>query len=166
MLDFLVPKAKIRAYTMKEVPIETFEVIGIAQINPYCASKYENEVFLTVVNFANTSRNYDEKETLVLAKHFTLRRCPRCKSLSLIPVKIKANFDVLYLKNEEEVAYDAYCEYPSRTNTPSIVNAYCNKCNTCFEIRIKTKDIWIKEAKKIKQRDLVVPWEEYHVDRY
>ena len=53
MLDFLLPKSKIQAFNLREVPIEHFEVIGIGQINPYCNIQYDNEIFLTVVNFAN-----------------------------------------------------------------------------------------------------------------
>jgi len=161
MLDFLMPKTKVQAYNFREVPIETFEVIGIAQINPYCSSHYENETFLTVVNFANGSKNYDEKESLILAKYFTMRRCINCGKNELIPINIKINLHNLYLKNEEEIAFDAYSEYPSRINTPSIVKAYCNNCNSCFEIRIKTKDLWVKEAKAIKERNLIAPWQEY-----
>ena len=150
MFDFLVPKSKLRYHTFKEVPIEEFEIIGITQINPYCHIKYDNEVFITVVDLLNESKKIDEREGLVLAKHFVLKRCPKCKRLELLPVKIRVNFYREYLRNEEEVAWDAYSDHPSKTNTPSVVMAYCNHCCSCFEIRIKTKDYWIKQAKKLK----------------
>ena len=70
MLDFLTPKTKVQAYTVNEIPIEHFEVIGIGQINPYCQTQYDNEIFVTVVNLANDSKNYDEKEGLILTKYF------------------------------------------------------------------------------------------------
>lgn len=165
MLNFLTPKTKVQAYNIKEVPIETFEVIGVGQINPYCCFQYENEIFLTVVNFANESRQFDEKEGLILAKYFTVRRCPRCKRIELIPVKIKINLDLTYLKHEEEIAFDAFEEFPSRRHFPSVVSAFCNHCSSCFEIRIKMKDAWIKEARRIKERDLITAsWEEYQID--
>ena len=165
MLDFLIPKTKVQVYTIKEVPIEDFEVIGIGQINPYCKLRYEDEIFVTVVNFANDSRNYDEKEGLIVSKYFSVRRCPRCKKVELIPVKMKINLDATYLRNEEEIAYDAYEEHPSRRHFPTYVDAYCNSCNSCFEIRIKSKDLWIKEAKKIKDKDLIThSWYEYNVN--
>ena len=165
MLDFLVPKTKIQAYTVNEIPIEHFEVIGIGQINPYCRTQYDNEIFVTVVNLANDSKNYDEKEGLILTKYFTVRKCPRCKKNELIPVKMRINLDITYLKNEEEVAYDAFEEHPSRRHFPSSVDAYCNACNSCFEIRIKNKDLWIKQAKRIKEKELIThSWDEYNVD--
>ena len=164
MLNFLMPKTKVQSYNFKQVPIEGFEIIGIGQINPYCDMQYDNEKFLTVINFINVSRRIDEKETLALSQNFTYRRCPVCKKVELIPIKIVLNLDSIYQKNEEEVAFDAYSEQPSRTNTPSIVKAYCNNCSSCFEFRIKTKDLWIKEAKKLKAKDLVIPWEEYLLD--
>ena len=165
MLDFLIPKTKVQAYNIRELPIETFEVIGIGQINPYCKTQYDNEIFLTVVTFANESRSFDEKEGLVLAKYFTIRRCPRCKRIELVPIKIKINQDSTYIKHEEEIAYDAFEEFPSRRHFPTTVEAYCNSCSSCFEIRIKSKDVWIKEAKKIKERDLITgSWEEYNID--
>lgn len=165
MLDFMTPKTKLQAYTINEVPIEGFEVIGIGQINPYCINRYDNEIFITVVNFANESRSYDEKEGLVLTKYFTLKRCPKCKRTELIPVKIKINFDSVYRAHEEEIAFDAFEEYPSRRHQPSIADAFCNHCSTCFEMRIKSKDCWVKEAKKIKEKDLITGvWEEYCID--
>lgn len=164
MLNFLTKKTKVQSHNIKEVPIETFEVVGISQINPYFTGEFDNEIFLTVVSFLNGSKNYDEKEGMVVAKYFTTRRCPRCKQTELIPVKMRINMDSLYLKNEEEVAFDAYAQYPSRTNTPTVVSAYCNSCSSCFQMRVKNKDLWIKEAKKIKERDLIGSfWEEYHV---
>lgn len=165
MLDFLIPKSKVQAYGIREVSIETFEIIGIGQINPYCNNEYDNEIFITVVNFANDSKNYDEKEGLILTKYFTLRKCPKCKKVELVPTKIKINLDSTYIKHEEEIAYDAFEEHPSRRHFPSTVEAYCNHCSTCFEMRIKSKDTWVKEAKKIKERDLVTfSWEEYCLD--
>ncbi|MBQ8848476.1 MAG: hypothetical protein IJ003_05980 [Candidatus Gastranaerophilales bacterium] len=165
MLDFLLPKSKIQAFNLREVPIEHFEVIGIGQINPYCNIQYDNEIFLTVVNFVNESKNFDEKEGLIIAKYFSVRRCPRCKKTELIPVKMHINMDLNYLKNEEEIAFDAYEEHPSRRHFPTLVSAYCNHCNSCFEIRIKNKDTWIKQAKRIKEKDLVTrSWEEYNTD--
>ena len=140
MFDFLIPKNKLQAYAVNEVPIEEFEIIGISQINPYCRTRYENEKFLTVVDFLYNSKNYDEKEGLVLSKYFILKRCPACKKLELTPVKMRINLYPDYLRHEEEVAWDAYSEVPSKTNTPSVVMAYCNACSACFEVRIKTKD--------------------------
>ena len=165
MLDFILPKTKVQVYRIREIPIEHFEIIGIGQINPYCRMQYDNELFVTVVNFANDSRNYDEKEGLIISDYFTVRRCPKCKKIELIPIKMKINLDDTYLKNEEEVAFDAYEEHPSRRYFPTIVDAYCNSCNSCFEIRIKNKDIWIKEAKKIKEKELITrSWQAYNVD--
>lgn len=165
MLDFLIPKSKIQAYGLREVPIETFEIIGIDQVNPYCSFEYENDIFLTVVNFAFESRKFDEKEGLIVAQYFTVKRCPKCKQKELIPTKIKLNFDSTYLKHEEEIAFDAYEEFPSRRHFPSTVQAYCRNCSACFEMKIKSKDCWVKEAKKIKEYDLITKsWEEYDVD--
>ena len=165
MLDFLTPKSKIQAYGLKELPIESFEILGVDQINPYCAFEYNNEIFFTLVTFANESRKFDEKEGLIIAQYFTVKRCPRCKQKELIPTKIKLNFDETYLKHEEEVAFDAFEEFPSRRHFPSTVEAYCKNCSTCFEMRIKSKDCWVKEAKKIKESDLITgAWEEYCLD--
>ena len=54
-----------------------------------------------------------------------------------------------YLKNEESVAHDAYSEYPSKINTPTLVEAYCKSCNSAFENKhctpilcIKTFQLW------------------------
>ena len=165
MLNFLTPKNKLQAWAIREVAIETFEVIGIGQINPYCNSQYENEIFITVVSFANDAKNYDEREGLILTKYFTVKKCPKCKKTELVPIKLKINLDETYLHHEEEIAFDAFEEHPSRRHFPSIVSAFCNHCSTCFEARIKTKDCWIKEAKKIKERDLITgSWEEYCID--
>ena len=130
MLDFLTSKTKVKAWNIRELPIETFEVIGIGQINPYCNSQYDNEIFVTVVNFANDSKNYDEREGLVLAKHFTVKKCPKCKKLELIPTKIKINLDSTYIKHEEEIAFDAFEQYPSRRHFPSVAQAFCNHFKT------------------------------------
>ena len=165
MFDFLTPKSKVQAWASREMPIESFEVIGVGQINPYCNSQYENEIFITVVNFANDSKNYDEREGLVLSRFFTVKKCPKCKKIELVPTKIKVNLDSIYIKHEEEIAFDAYEEHPSRRHYPSVVEAFCNNCSACFEIRIKAKDCWVKEAKKLKERDLLTgSWEEYCVD--
>jgi len=165
MLDFLLPKTKIQAYGIREIPIEQFEVLGIGQINPYCNNQYDNEIFITVVNFANETRNYDEKEGLILTKFFTVRRCPKCKKTELILTRIKINMDSTYLAHEEEIAFDAYEENPSRRHFASISEAYCNHCSSCFEIKIKSKDVWVKEAKKIKNKNLITGcWEEYCID--
>lgn len=165
MLSFLTPKTKLQAWALREVPIEMFEVIGVGQINPYCKNQYENEIFITLVSFANDSKTYDEREGLVLTRVFSLKKCPRCKKIELIPTKIKINLDSTYIKHEEEVAFDAFEEPLLRRHYPSIVEAFCNHCSTCFEARIKSKDCWIKEAKKIKERDLLTgSWEEYCLD--
>ena len=162
MLNFLTPKNKLQAWAIREVAIEVFEIIGIGQINPYCNLQYENEIFITIINFANGAKNYDEQEGLILTKYFTVKKCPKCKKTELIPVKMKINLDETYSRHEEEIAYDAYEEHLSRRHLPSIVSAFCNHCSTCFEIRIKSKDCWVKEAKKIKERDLITgSWEEY-----
>ena len=165
MLDFLIPKSKLQTWAIREVPIEVFDVIGIGQINPYCNKQYENEIFITVVVFANESKNFDEKEGMVLAKYFAVKKCPKCKKNELIPVKLKINMDETYLRHEEEIAYDAFEEHPSRRHFSSIAEAFCNSCSTCFEMKIKTKDCWIKEAKRIKNKNLILgSWEEYCLD--
>lgn len=165
MLDFLVPKTRVQAYNFREIPIETLEIMGIAQVNPYCRAKVENELFITVVSFANESKDYDEKEGMILTKYFTVRKCPRCKSIDLVPVEIRINMDTTYQKHEEEIAFDAFEERPLRRHFPTTVNTFCNNCSSCFEIRIKSKDTWIKQAKKIKEKDLIgSSWEEFCLD--
>ena len=164
MFDFLIPKNKLQYHAINEIPIREFEMIGIAQINSYCSKKYENERIISVVGILNNSKKYDEKEGLILSDYFILKKCPKCKKTELIPTKLKINLFRNYLKNEEEVAWDAYSEEPSKTNTPSIVEAYCASCNSCFEIRIKSKDYWVKQVKKIKEEDLITPWEEYNIE--
>ena len=164
MLEFLTPKSKIQAYGIREVPIETFEIIGIGQINPYCDSQYDNEKFLTVVNIGNETRSYDEKEGLLLASHFALKKCPKCKKQFLTPVRIRINLDSVYLQHEEEIAFDAYEEHPLKRHFPSTVEAFCTHCSACFEIRIKSKDSWVKDAKKIKHKELIIGWDEYFLD--
>ena len=166
MLNFLTPKSKLQMHTIKEIPVETLEVIGVSQINPYCGAKYENSVIFTVVNFANCDKNYDEKETIVLQTYFEKRRCPKCKKISLVPTKIRINFDPTYLKNEEEIAYDAYSEEPSKVNSPSYALGYCSSCSNAFEIRLQSRDYWIRQAKKLKDANIVIPWQEYQVDVY
>ncbi len=163
MLNFLLPKTKVQAYDIKEVPIENFEVIGISQINPYCNIKYENETFLTVVNLANNFKSCDEKEGMLLSRYFTVRRCPRCRKVELIPTKIRLNFSPRYLKNPEDYALDF--SYESKYNFPSCISAYCSHCASCFEIHIKHSDLWVKEAKRVRERDLIgCAWEEYQVE--
>ena len=164
MFGFLIPKTKLQYHTYKEVPIGELEIIGISQINPYCRKKYDNEKFITVVDILNSSKKCDEKEGLILSDYFVLKRCPKCKKVELVPTKIKINLYREYLKYEEDVAWDAYSEHPSRTNTPSEVEAYCNACHACFEFRIKSQDYWVKQAKKLKEDDLIYSWEEYKVE--
>ena len=164
MFNLFAPKNKVLAHNIKEVPLESFEIIGIGQINPYYPERYENEKFITVLDFLNDSKDCDERESLVLTSYFALKRCPKCKQIELVPIKIRLNLNSTYKKYEEEVAYDAYSERPSRVNIPSVVNAYCNSCSSCFEIRIKSNDTWVKQAKKASKSALITPWEEYSLD--
>lgn len=164
MLDFLTPKTKLQVYGIREVPIEMFDVLGIGQINPYCNNTFENEVFVTAVNLAYDFKRFDEKEGLILTKYFTVKKCPKCRKIELIPTKIRINLDSVYKAHEEEIAFDAFEEHPSKRHFPSMIEAYCNNCSTCFEMKIKSKDIWVKEAKKIKDKDLILPWQEYYND--
>ena len=60
MFGFLIPKTKLQYHTFKEIPIEEFEIVGISQINPYCAAKYDNEKFITVAGILNDSKKFDE----------------------------------------------------------------------------------------------------------
>lgn len=166
MFSFLTPKIKLQSWSIFEMPLEALEIYGVAQINPYCQARYENNINITVVNLLNNSEEYDEKEGLVLSKYFAIKRCPKCKRVELFPTKLKINLDSTYLKYEEEVACDAYSDIPSKTNTPSVAWAFCSSCNSGFEIRIKSKDIWVKQAKKLKDRDLIIPWEEYQIEGY
>ncbi|MBR1616708.1 hypothetical protein IJ670_01005 [bacterium] len=161
MFDFLLPKTKIQSHLMGEIPLDVLEIHVLAQVNTYCNLQTSYKIGFTVVNFANTDKKFDEKETLVLNKYFLKRKCPKCKKIELIPTKIRLNFDKLYLKFEEEVAYGAYSEKPSKTNSPSYALAYCPQCQSAFEIKIKNKDFWAKQAKKIKPSDMVIPWEKY-----
>ena len=165
MFDFMIPKTKLRAYNIKKVPIETFQIAGIGQINPYCSYKFENEIFVTIIDIAYDSNKYDEREGMVLTKSFIAKKCPECKQIELVPTRFRINRDVTYLKYEEEVAFDAFEEHPSRRHFPTTVEAYCNNCSSCFEIRMKNKDTWIKQALKLKDRDLISgAWEEYLAD--
>ncbi len=173
MLNLLLPKTKIQAYNLQSVPIEEFEIVGIGQINQACNQAYDGEILLTVVNFANECKNFDEREGVTFADYFTKRKCPKCKRDELLPTKIKVNLDNLYLKNEEKIAnrtykaYRAYKEYPMNRQRSSIIEAYCPECGSCFSIIIKSCDLWIKEAKKIKEKDLIgSSWDEYKIDRY
>ena len=165
MLDFLTSKKKVKAWAIKEVPIEVFEVIGIGQINPYCKNEYEDEKFITVVDIANYSNSDNEKEGLVLTKYFTVKKCPKCRKYELVPTKILMNLNSTYIKHEEEIAYEAFEEHPSKEHFLSTIEAFCNHCSTCFDIKIMMKDSWIKEAKKIKERDLITScWEDVIYD--
>ena len=163
MLDFLVPKNRIQYYDLREIPIETFEIMGISQINPYCKSRSDKEFFVTVVNIANDSKYYDEKEAYVLSSYFTIKRCPRCKKNTLIPTKIRINAYPNYLKNEEKIAFGDF--FASRYNFPTYIHAYCNNCTSCFEYLVKNRELWIKEAKKIKEKDIIGnEWDTYKID--
>lgn len=145
MFDFLISKEKLQTNSIRQVPIEEFEIIGIGQINPYCKNSYDNEMFLTLVNFAGDCSRYDEKEGLVLSDYFILKKCPSCHKTQLIPVKI-------YLKYYQN----------KKTN---LVFAYCNSCSASFEAYVKSSDVWIKQARKIKTKDLVnKSWVEYTLD--
>ena len=65
----------------------------------------------------------------------------------------------LYTMNKPEVASAIM------NNISSIVKAYCKNCSSCFEMKIKTKDKWVKQAKKIKNKDLLTrSWTEYILD--
>ena len=165
MFDFLIPKSKVQSYRIREIPIENFEMLGVGQINPYCKEEFDQEIYITVVVFANEDKDFDEKEGLILTEYFSFRTCPKCKKKELIPMKIYSNLDLNYLKNEEEIAFDAYEEHPSFRHQPTNVQAYCNVCQSCFEMRVKNKDLWIKEAKKIKEKQLITSkWQEYRVN--
>ena len=79
--------------------------------------------------------------------------------------KFKINLDSVFMRHEEEIAYDAFEEHVSRRHVSNFAEAFCNHCSTCFEMKIKSKDCWVKEAKKIKTRDLLSgSWEEYCLD--
>jgi len=163
MLDFLAPKTKLKAFDIIEVDIENFQVFGISQINPYCRKPFENEVFTTLVNIANDSRDYGEKEGFVLTTFFSVKKCPVCKRKTLIPVEFKINALGSYLRNEEKYAYAQF--FNSLHNFPSRARAYCNHCSSCFEVIIKNNDVWVKEAKKLKEKDLIEgEWHTYLVD--
>ena len=165
MLDFLIPKTRIQAHNFQELPIETLQILGLNQVNPYCNIRFDTEIFFTIVSFSNEVKEYDEKEGIIESSFFTKRRCPKCKKIELFPVHIKINLDSTYLKHEEEIAFDAFEEHPSRRHFPTNAQAYCNNCGSCFDFRIKNKDIWIKESKKIKTKDLISKkWEEYQLD--
>lgn len=160
MFDFLTPKTKIRAFDIMQIPICELQITGISQINPYCSEKIDNEYFITVVSIANECREYDEKEGLILTNYFTVRKCPRCGALALIPTSIKINRNPNYIRNEEEAVYGNY--HTSRKNFPTVVRSFCTRCSTAFEILIKNDDLWIKEARKIKDAQLITGvWEEF-----
>lgn len=155
MLNFLVPKTKVRYYGARAVPIEEFEVIGIGQINPYCPTQFDNEIFITVVDVIENSKEYDEKEGLVLADYFSVRRCPKCHRLKLIPTKIrlsgqKPQFLIRKLDDFDD---------------GNVILAYCNSCSSCFEFDMKENDIWLKEARKLKEKNLLTGWDKYSIER-
>lgn len=163
MFSFLLPKTQLQAYRMKEISINDFEIFGIGQINPYCNSRFNNEKFITIVNFANGFRGFDEKEGMVLTDYFTVKKCPRCKRIELVPTKIKINLSPDAYNDDVDIVYGNYQDI--KYNYPSTVKAYCNSCNSCFEFNIKLKDTWVKQAKKLKERDLITGyWEEYELD--
>lgn len=155
MLHFFAPKTQIKYYGFKPVPIEAFEVIGIGQINPYCNIEFDNEIFVTVVDIVENARGYDEKEGLILSEYFTVRRCPQCHRIKLIPTKIRLN----------TIDTNQYCaKYKNDVGT--YVRAYCNFCSSCFEFDIKENDLWLKETKKIKEKNLITgAWEKYDIER-
>jgi len=163
MFSFLIPKTKIQAYDIAQIPIEKVEIFGITQINPNCHSTCDKEIFLTLVNLANTSRHYDEKEGFVVSEYFTVKKCPKCRKISLLPVYMKLNLSRDYLKNEEDFVMSA-THYSKRTFS-SKIHAFCSSCSSCFDILIEKNDCWVKEARKIKEYNLVMPsWSEYRVD--
>ena len=165
MFGFMIPKTKLRAYNIKKVPMETFQIAGIGQINPYCSYKFENETLITIIDIAYDSKQYDEREGMILTKFFIARRCPECKQVELVPTRLRINRDTTYLKYEEEVAYDAFEEHPTKRHFPTIAEAYCNNCSSCFEIRLKNKDPWIKFALGLRGKDLIAgAWDEYYLD--
>ena len=171
MINLLFSKTKIQAFDFHIVPAENFEIIGIGQINQACKSKYDGEILLTVINFANETKKFDEREGITFSDYFTRRKCLRCRREELLPTKIKINSDNFYLKNEEKIAnrsraYKSYNEDPlSRRQRPSIIEAYCPECGSCFSIMIKSCDLWIREARKIKEKDLIgEAWDEYRFD--
>ena len=162
MLSFLFPKTKVDTYGIREIAINSVEMLGVSQINPYCSRRFEDKIFITVVNFSNGFKDFDEKEGLISTNYFAVRKCPKCKQKELIPIYLKINLDSTYLRHEEEIAYDAFEENPSKRHFSSIALAFCKHCSTSFEMKIKTKDKWIKEAKKIKNRELInFVWNEY-----
>ena len=61
MFSFMIPKTKLRAYKIKKVPMETFQIAGIGQINPYCSYKFETEPFVTIIDVSYDSNKYDER---------------------------------------------------------------------------------------------------------
>ena len=165
MFDFFMPKNKIKAHIIRDLDLKDLSILGISQINQQCKSVFEGNVLISVVTFINETIKYDEREALVLSDYFELRKCPKCNQVELFPTKLKINMYPEYLKNEESVAHDAYSEYPSKINTPTLVEAYCKSCNSAFEIRIKNKDLWIKQAKKLKDTDIIGSWDEYLLDK-
>ncbi len=163
MFDFLVPKTKLKAFDIFERNIEDFQVFGISQINPYCNIPLEDEIFVTMVNISNDSKDYSQKEGFVLTKFFSLKKCPECSKKALIPVELNLNFYPNYLRNEERFASPEFLS--SRHNFPSQVRAYCNHCNSCFEAFVENKDSWVLEAKKLKEKDLIEgAWRTYLLD--
>jgi len=153
MLSFLSPKTKIKYDYIKEIPIEDFEVIGIGQINPYFKRtnpQFQSENFVTVVNIFKDDKDCDEKEGLILSDYFTLRKCPNCGHIQLLPTRIRLN-----LNNVNK--------YRHEFNT--MILAYCNSCSACYHLGVSKNDLWLKEAKKIKEKDLITKaWEKYCIE--
>ena len=48
---------------------------------------------LELIDLLIDDKNYDEREGLVLSKYFTVKKCPKCKKIELIPTKLKINMD-------------------------------------------------------------------------
>lgn len=157
MLNFLIPKTQVQAFNYSKIPIEHFDVLGIGQINPYCSNRFENEIFITSVNIILGLGRYDGKEGLVLSEYFTVRKCPHCKRVKLIPTKIRINLD--QMKNDT----DFYDDFEGEMDTA--IYAYCNSCSSCFYFDIKEKDLWVKEARKLKEKSLITgKWEMYSIE--
>ena len=153
MFSFLSSKSKLRAYNILEVSPSSFDILGIGQVNPYCNLSFESDIYFTLVSLCFESRKYDERSAFVLSNYFTLKKCPKCKKIELVPSKLRINFNYIYLRNEEEIAFDAYEENPPEEHFPTTVEAYCRSCYSCFQIRLETKDSWVGQAKKIKKKN-------------
>ncbi len=158
----LFSKTKLKAHNITEISPSSFEILGVGQINPYCKSDFESEISFTLVSLCFESKKFDERTALVLSTYFSLRKCPKCAKVELIPAKIRVNFNHIYLRNEEEIAFDAYEENPPQEHFPTFALTYCSNCSRCFEIRLKSNDCWVKQAKKIKKKNIITnSWDEY-----